>query len=106
MITDGKPSCLKLPDGSYYKNSVGLDEGIVEKCYTMARRARKLHIPITTFMIAQDPYLQQFIRTFTEANRKGIFTGFKGLGEMIFEDYEKNRKKRRIKCNEKRKIKT
>ena len=95
MITDGKPSCLKLPDGSYYKNSVGLDEAIVEKCYTMARRARKLHIPITTFMIAQDPYLQQFIRTFTEANQgKAFFTGLKGLGEMIFEDYEKNRKKR------------
>jgi len=95
MITDGKPSCLKLADGSYYKNSVGLDETIVEKCYTMARQAKKLHIPITTFMIAQDPYLQQFIRTFTEANQgKAFFTGLKGLGEMIFEDYEKNRKKR------------
>ena len=95
MITDGKPSCLKLPDGSYYKNSVGLDEQIVEKCYTMARQAKKLNIPITTFMIAQDPYLQQFIRTFTEANRgKAFFTGLKGLGEMIFEDYEKNRKRK------------
>jgi uncharacterized protein with von Willebrand factor type A (vWA) domain len=95
MITDGKPSCLKMPDGTYYKNSVGLDEMIVEKCYNMARQAKKLHIPITTFMIAQDPYLQQFIRTFTEANRgKAFFTGLKGLGEMIFEDYEKNRKKR------------
>jgi uncharacterized protein with von Willebrand factor type A (vWA) domain len=46
-------------------------------------------------MIAQDPYLQQFVRKFTEANRgKAFFTGLKGLGEMIFEDYEKNRKKR------------
>ena len=95
MITDGKPSCLKLKDGSYYKNSVGLDDTIVEKCYTMARQAKKLQIPITTFMIAQDPYLQKFVRTFTEANRgKAFFTGLKGLGEMIFEDYEKNRKKR------------
>ncbi len=25
MITDGKPSCLRLPDGDYYKNSNGLD---------------------------------------------------------------------------------
>jgi uncharacterized protein with von Willebrand factor type A (vWA) domain len=95
MITDGKPSCLRLPDGTYYKNSVGLDDYIVEKCYTMARQARKLHIPITTFMIAQDPYLMQFIRHFTEANKgKAFFTGLKGLGEMIFEDYEANRKKR------------
>ena len=95
MITDGKPSCLKMPDGTYYKNSVGLDESIVEKCYNMARQAKKLHIPINTFMIAQDPYLQQFIRRFSEANSgKAFFTGLKGLGEMIFEDYEKNRKKR------------
>ena len=95
MITDGKPSCLKMPDGTYYKNSVGLDESIVEKCYNMARQAKKLHIPITTFMIAQDPNLQQFIRRFSEANSgKAFFTGLKGLGEMIFEDYEKNRKKR------------
>jgi uncharacterized protein with von Willebrand factor type A (vWA) domain len=95
MITDGKPSCLRLPDGNYYKNSVGLDDYIVEKCYNMARQARKLHIPITTFMIAQDPYLMQFIRHFTEANKgKAFFTGLKGLGEMIFEDYEANRRKR------------
>ncbi len=95
MITDGKPSCLRMPDGTYYKNSVGLDDFIVEKCYNTARQARKLHIPITTFMIAQDPYLRQFIRHFTEANKgKAFFTGLDGLGEMIFEDYEQNRKKR------------
>tara|TARA_R110002051_G_scaffold150662_3_gene223255 strand:+ start:16312 stop:17469 length:1158 start_codon:yes stop_codon:yes gene_type:complete len=95
MITDGKPSCLRMSDGTYYKNSVGLDDYIVEKCYNMARQARKLHIPITTFMIAQDPYLMQFIRHFTEANKgKAFFTGLKGLGEMIFEDYEANRRKR------------
>lgn len=95
MITDGKPSCMRLPDGSYYKNSVGLDKHIVERCYTMASQARKLHIPITTFMIAQDPYLMQFVRDFSKANKgKAFYTGLKGLGEMIFEDYETNRKKR------------
>jgi Ca-activated chloride channel family protein len=95
MITDGKPSCLRLPDGQYYKNSNGLDEHIVNKCYAMAQQARKLRIPITTFMIAQDPYLMQFIRAFTKANQgKAFYTGLKGLGEMIFEDYETNRKKR------------
>lgn len=95
MITDGKPSCLRLPDGQYYKNSNGLDEHIVEKCYTMAAQARKMHIPITTFMIAQDPYLQAFIEQFTQANKgKAFYTGLKGLGEMIFHDYETNRKKR------------
>ncbi|SDQ76644.1 vWA domain-containing protein [Flagellimonas zhangzhouensis] len=95
MITDGKPSCLRLPNGDYYKNSVGLDDYIVEKCYAMAQQARKLHIPITTFMIAEDPYLMQFVREFTQANKgKAFYTGLKGLGEMIFEDYEQNRKRR------------
>ncbi|SDH24522.1 vWA domain-containing protein [Winogradskyella thalassocola] len=95
MITDGKPSCLRMPDGQYYKNSNGLDPFITNKCYAMAQQARRLHIPITTFMIAEDPYLMQFIRAFTQANRgKAFYTGLKGLGEMIFEDYENNRKKR------------
>ncbi|MBT8258257.1 MAG: hypothetical protein KJO49_07280 [Bacteroidia bacterium] len=95
MITDGKPSCLRMPDGEYYKNSFGLDPHIVNKCYAVARQARKLHIPITTFMIAKDEYLMQFVRDFTYANQgKAFYTGLKGLGEMIFEDYETNRKKR------------
>ncbi|MFE3847845.1 VWA domain-containing protein [Flavobacterium sp. ZS1P70] len=95
MITDGKPSCVREKDGSYYMNSNGLDEYIVDKCYSQAQQARKLHIPITTFMIANDPYLQQFVNRFTEANQgKAFYTGLKGLGEMIFEDYETNRKKR------------
>jgi len=61
----------------------------------MAQQARRLHIPITTFMIAQDSYLMQFVRKFTKANQgKAFYTGLKDLGEMIFEDYETNRKKR------------
>ena len=95
MITDGKPSCVREKDGTYYMNSNGLDEYIVDKCYSEAQQARKLHIPITTFMIARDPYLQQFVNKFTESNQgKAFYTGLKGLGEMIFEDYETNRKKR------------
>jgi uncharacterized protein with von Willebrand factor type A (vWA) domain len=95
MITDGKPSCVRERDGNYYMNSNGLDEYIVDKCYNEAQQARKLHIPITTFMIAKDPYLQQFVNKFTAANQgKAFYTGLKGLGEMIFEDYETNRKKR------------
>lgn len=95
MITDGKPSCVREKDGTYYMNSNGLDPYVTEKCYTQAAQARKLHIPITTFMIARDSYLQQFVDKFTEANQgKAFYTGLKGLGEMIFHDYETNRKKR------------
>ena len=95
MITDGKPSCIKLPSGEFYKNSNGLDDVIVSKCLNKAAQARKLKIPITTFMIAQDPYLRQFVELFTVQNQgKAFLTGLSGLGEMIFEDYEKNRTKR------------
>ena len=95
MITDGKPSCLSLKDGSYYKNSVGLDPKIVNKCYVMAKIAHRLKVPITTFMIAQDPYLQHFVKEFTKINGgKALYAGLDNLGGMIFEDYETNRKKR------------
>ncbi len=95
MITDGKPSCLQLPNGEYYMNSVGLDEKIVTECLHRAAQARKLKIPITTFMIAQDPYLRKFVEVFTATNQgKAFLTGLSGLGEMIFEDYERNRIRR------------
>lgn len=95
MITDGKPSCLRMANGEYYKNPMGLDPYIVDKCYSVAAQAQKLHIPITTFMIASDPYLQHFVEEFTRTNRgKAYYTGLEGLGGMIFEDYENNRKKK------------
>jgi hypothetical protein len=39
----------------HYVNSNGLDEYIVDKCYSQAA-SPEVHIPITTFMIANDPY--------------------------------------------------
>ncbi len=94
MITDGKPSCLKEGDG-YYQNSFGLDRKIVNQCLNRAHACRRLKIPVTTFMIAQDPYLQKFVEEFTEANQgRAFYTSLKGLGEYIFEDYTKNRRKK------------
>jgi uncharacterized protein with von Willebrand factor type A (vWA) domain len=94
MITDGKPSCLKEADGRYYQNSFGLDRRIVNQCLNKAAACKRLNIQITTFMIAEDPYLQQFVKEFTEANHgKAFYAGLKGLGEFIFEDYERNRKR-------------
>ncbi|MCF8427618.1 MAG: VWA domain-containing protein [Bacteroidia bacterium] len=93
MITDGKPTCLKEGAG-YYQNSFGLDRKIINKTLTMAAQARRLGIPITTFMIATDPYLQKFVREFTQTNNgKAYYSGLNGLGDFIFEDFEKNRKK-------------
>lgn len=93
MITDGKPTCLK--EGlRYYKNSFGLDRKVINKTLTMAAQCKKLKIPITTFMIAKDPYLQAFVRQFTEVNGgKAFYSTLSGLGEYIFEDYIRNRRK-------------
>jgi len=93
MITDGKPTCLK-ENGRYYKNSVGLDRKVVNKTLNMAAQCKRLNIPITTFMIARDPYLQQFVRQFTETNGgKAFYSSLEGLGEYIFEDYVRNRRR-------------
>ncbi|MBS1631270.1 MAG: VWA domain-containing protein, partial [Bacteroidetes bacterium] len=55
MITDGKPTCLKIGK-RYYKNAFGLDRKVVSRCMNLAAQCKKLKIPITTFMIATDPY--------------------------------------------------
>lgn len=95
MITDGKPSCLK-ENGRYYKNSMGLDRKIVNRCLTLAAACKRSKIDITTFMVASDNYLRSFIDEFTEANQgKAYFTGLKGLGEMVFRDYA-NKKSKKI----------
>ena len=52
-------------------------------------------LPITTFMIARDPYLQSFVRELTEANQgRACYASLDNLGEFIFEDYVRNRRKR------------
>lgn len=94
MITDGKPTCLKV-GGRYYKNSWGLDKKIINRTLTLAAQCKKLHIPVTTFMIATDSYLQKFVQDFTQINQgKAYYAGLDKLGEFIFEDYERNRRKR------------
>lgn len=94
MITDGKPTCLKV-GAKYYKNSFGLDRKIVNKSLDAAAKCRRLGISITTFMIANDPYLQQFVREFTRTNNgRAFYSSLTGLGEYIFEDYIRNRRKR------------
>ncbi len=94
MITDGKPTCLK-EGNRYYKNSWGLDRKILNRVLNLAAACRRVRIPITTFMIASDPYLQKFVQEFTEANQgKAFYAGLDKLGDFVFEDYERNRRKR------------
>lgn len=94
MITDGKPTCLKI-GSKYYKNSFGIDSKILNRTLNLAGQLRRIKIPVITFMIARDPYLQAFVRNFTEVNNgKAFYSSLDGLGQFIFEDYERNKKKR------------
>jgi uncharacterized protein with von Willebrand factor type A (vWA) domain len=93
MITDGKPTCLKEGAG-YYRNSFGLDPKIVNRTLNLAAQCKRLRIPITTFMIARDPYLQRFVRDFTQTNGgRAYYSKLQGLGEFLFEDFVRNRRK-------------
>ncbi len=93
MITDGKPTCLKIGK-QYYKNSFGLDRKVVNRCINLAAQCKKLKIPITTFMIASDPYLQNFVQEFTEMNNgKAFFASLDKLGAFVFKDFESGKRK-------------
>ncbi|CAN5465554.1 VWA domain-containing protein [soil metagenome] len=93
MITDGKPTCLKIGI-KYYKNSFGLDSKIMSKTLNLASQCRRLNIPVTTFMIASDPYLREFVQEFTKTNNgNAYYSSLQGLGNLIFEDYKRNRRK-------------
>jgi uncharacterized protein with von Willebrand factor type A (vWA) domain len=93
MITDGKPTCIKQGI-KYYKNAFGLDQKILAKTLNLASQLRKIKIPVTTFMIATDPYLKAFVREFTQANSgNAYYSGVEGLGNLVFEDFKRNRRK-------------
>ncbi len=94
MITDGKPTCLK-EGANYYKNAYGLDRKILNKTLDQGAKCRRAGITVTTFMIARDPYLQQFVREFTKINNgRAFYSSLSGLGDFIFEDYIKNRRRK------------
>lgn len=94
MITDGKPSC-HIENGRMYRNAYGLDRRIINKVLDEGVICRRDNIPITTFMIAQDPYLQGFVRELTQANGgRAYFASPDDVGEFIFVDYIRNRQKK------------
>ena len=94
MVTDGKPSC-HFVNGRLYRNAYGLDRQIVNKVLDEAAICRREGVTITTFMIARDPYLQDFVRQLTEVNKgRAYYAGLDDLGGFLFEDYVRNRRKR------------
>lgn len=94
LITDGKPSAVTRGDG-VYKNPMGLDMKIVNRTLAEADLCRRQRIVVTSFMVATDPYLQEFIHTLTRVNRgRAYFASPYNLGEYMFADYLRNRRRR------------
>ena len=94
MITDGKPSCIR-EYGKLYKNPFGLDPRIVNKTLEEAAYCRRKRVTITTFMLAADPALLDFVRKLTELNHGRIYeTDPQNLGAYVFRDFVRNRRKR------------
>jgi uncharacterized protein with von Willebrand factor type A (vWA) domain len=95
MITDGKPSAIFDEAGKLYKNSFGLDPRIVNKTLDEAVQCRREKIVVSTFMVARDPYLINFVDEFTKTNQgRAYYSDLNKLGEFIFVDYLRNRRKR------------
>jgi uncharacterized protein with von Willebrand factor type A (vWA) domain len=93
MITDGKPSCIN-EGGRLYKNPFGLDLKIVNRTLEEAERCRRDGVQLTTFMVATDPSLVDFVETMTKVARgRAYYASPTDLGTFIFRDYIRNRKK-------------
>jgi Ca-activated chloride channel family protein len=95
MVTDGKPSAMFDDAGRLYKNSFGLDPKIVNKTLDEALACRREKITISTFMVARDPYLINFVEDLTKSNKgRAYYSGLNDLGQFVFVDYVRNRKKK------------
>src|SRR5258705_13457161 len=80
MITDGKPSAL-TESGRLYTNSFGLDMKIVNRTLEEPDRCRRARIPITTFMLATDPMLVNFVEQLSRIDRgRGFYSSPDRLG--------------------------
>jgi Ca-activated chloride channel family protein len=95
LITDGKPSAMTVNGDEIYKNPFGLDLRIVNATLEEADLCRRQKVVITTFMIASDPVLQEFVEKMTRINRgRAFFASPDNLGEFVLADYIRNRRKR------------
>ncbi|MDA3961916.1 MAG: VWA domain-containing protein, partial [Planctomycetota bacterium] len=94
MITDGKPTAL-IEGGELYLNSFGIDPKIRAKTLSEAAECRRHGIPITTFMIARDQWLMQFVEELTRINKgRAFFAGLDQLEQMVFADFLTGRRRK------------
>ena len=68
---------------------------IVNKTLDEADMCRRQQVVITTFMLATDPMLTDFVEKLTRVNRgRAYFASPYDLGEFILADYIRNRRRR------------
>ncbi len=95
LITDGKPTVVREPDGTIYRNTFGLDPKIVNRTLDEAVVCRRKRIPITTFMVTRERHLQEFVARLTELNHgRAYFSSLNRLGEYLLLDFISNRRRR------------
>ena len=87
VITDGKPTCIS-DKGRLYRNANSLDPRIVQRTLAEGRLCAREGCRISTFMIARDPELVEFVETFTrEVRGRAFHTGLDRLGEVVLRDW-------------------
>jgi uncharacterized protein with von Willebrand factor type A (vWA) domain len=65
----------------------------VNKVPDQGMMCRREGITITTFMLARNPQLQDFVRDLTETNHgRAYYASLDDLGSFLFEDYVRNRR--------------
>jgi uncharacterized protein with von Willebrand factor type A (vWA) domain len=68
---------------------------IVNKTLDEADLCRRQRVVVTTFMLATDPMLTDFVEKLTQVNRgRAYFASPYDLGEFILADYIRNRRSR------------
>lgn len=93
MVTDGKPTAI-VENGEVYKNPWGFDPKIRNQTLEAAAACRRAGITITTFMLASDPDLVEFVEEMTRiASGRAYFASADNLGEFLFADYIRNKKR-------------
>ncbi len=94
LVTDGKPSCIS-ENGRLYRNTKGLDKRIVERTLDEGVLCQREGCRISTFMMADDPLLVEFVERFTRAVQgKAFFTGTDRLGEFVLRDWARGKSDR------------
>ncbi len=80
-----------------YKNSMGMDPLVMEATFREVQACRKANIQINTFMLANDPYLVEFVKQMSAMTTgKAYFATPGNLSQFVLIDFLK-RKKSRVK---------